>query len=1572
MSIVLNQLPFHVLNDEEKLILGIKNACIGNFSFSFLYLINQDRMKLILVLQSFINSRVPDSYTPTQDMPTKTNFRWRSKCFLEKLGENACVDTFKLIQPLFYKRQTRTAQELKDLIGNPDIINNTDLQLKCANAYLAFIKEDKELARWLLPHIEKIFIKSPIELLFDTFSYNCFNLFSKNENVKEPSLLFSFTSDEAFEDFFQIPYIYSGDLINQVQTCIFFDKHYPELSGFANNRALVSLSNSSIITGIHFMDLLKRDFKNKYNKNRIRESLKSIDFYPELQPWFVLAMSNKFREKLSHSESSSFRYEFVGDSICINYINRIKNDVQLFSRIRQFSGILPSEYDFVCNSLPKLMIEFLKVLNFTPFYDIRENQHLFISDFDKIIDCDYICAYFAIALALKTYQCDELDINNILLQIPWYIEQISDQEKQSAIIIDIFSTLFLFHDGRYTGRGNILSELLNTLIVLCENLDINPYVLIAMKKVQIISYLNIPITLENALQSSEDHFANALSTKNYEIANYICLKNPIKYNQIFSLYKIVSEYKSCYPLTTEQVKKDRSVGIEISLSYDNNHDVLEYLQSTENNTEVAELLKKRSQYKQNPLFIASKELYDWIKIKLSCVNTYSWEQPSIVEDIENIPRFKGFMDYLDSFISASLSTDKNINIYNVLKIEPYKTLDTLIRTNSFDQAKIFAHQLKTDLKYFVFSNSTYDYHAYEYFSGSNIQMFYSAILNADLNPCLIDAKLFDEYKVLKRLANCNESNQNVNKIKQKIIKRTIGNNFKEKDLCFKSLEQFTEDNDLYYQYGIDVDTLLSLLKQHFLTEKLDVDLIADLGFRVPRKKFVEILRNNINNENFPDVLKIYELSLLDDTELIFIKSICPNPFPLEKTFLDLIANSEVAKAKQLMDKIHYIDFIPYLKSAVKKHFDNHKLMQLIINMFEVALNFIPNEERKYYDPKYKEFLASIPQDWDHHETPENIISQNLDEIDIVVDLVNKYTFIKADQIILKYMVDTFKDDIDSIHSFAQRFKSNEMLIKFEVSMIHVQINKLKIHDTEYELYAKDMFHKLKKIVPDELKPKFKCIEHFISLCLNARFGLNYHIMDIETPQFGEQFAELSLHYDNVWLFTEFCNVWNLDHTFYYSKYQLYQIQLLCVNTEEIYNMNEVLSILSHAMFFETNLIKKLRSKFPSIESVRDWILPKKPTLFKSKKPNDCHFVQRITKLISKPFTLKDDALEMIKLILQNNDCKYGIQFYCEQCHYKRALKLLSSIESEQAKVRYFIENIFKIAIETDNLAKLNQKLTHFDYKFALDYFNQLHDEAIVNECMNIQLEMELFLGRKDEAIETQIKIYCGGCSMKRNLELLDAALDEIAEELKDRRDYNNNSNHRISNHILKEYLTTVQRQKQFCQFLISKGLTNYYHLNLFNGNAKRKSMVMLYFKEQEFIQALDLMTYYGMDLIEMSQMVIDSIVLDKEANITSFLKEMSKQFPFSIFFEMIYHMLTRVVYVFRMHKLALSIILQSIDDDYFKCKLLIQFGQLESAASTAITNHFIDLLPMITNLCFQEGKISIANKCLKSIENTVH
>ena len=503
--------------------------------------------------------------------------------------------------------------------------------------------------------------------------------------------------------------------------------------------------------------------------------------------------------------------------------------------------------------------------------------------------------------------------------------------------------------------------------------------------------------------------------------------------------------------------------------------------------------------------------------------------------------------------------------------------------------------------------------------------------------------------------------------------------------------------------------------------------------------------------------------------------------------------------------------------------------------------------------------------------------------------------------------------------------------------------------------------------------KMDCLYQILHRQLFSKFNLQISFENFETRERGNEFAELSLKYDDIDLLQSVCESWNLSFNSFFDQRIIYPYQLSVYDVDDIEDCTEltdkeqietreklsedIINILSHSLFYDPVLIQNLNEISLPIENLLDFLKysmreksqkqmknrsktnfmknqnkSKRTTTFKFSKKN-AHSNQssadtktefefklgiyhRIKSIIKTQNVSTKDQMKQLEYFLDHGSSRMKtISYYVSSCKLTQAVQFLNEIDDESEKEELFSACLFEEAINYDVVGRLRNSMK-ITPDYAKPHLESLLDKANENDLLNLKLMITQLLNLHDASAETAIELYKGQNGNYQNLAYFDIAQIEISLELRIRKQGVKKDECILSTEKLNDLMKRIDLQRKYNMFLCERQLQNC-NFSTFGNLENQELIVLLLFKEKYFELAFEFVYEFQIPMNVVGEKIIDILISQDGQELVNYISILERNSSPNIFREIVYSMINRVIYVFNKLNIAGLIIKKAISDSLF-------------------------------------------------------
>ena len=540
--------------------------------------------------------------------------------------------------------------------------------------------------------------------------------------------------------------------------------------------------------------------------------------------------------------------------------------------------------------------------------------------------------------------------------------------------------------------------------------------------------------------------------------------------------------------------------------------------------------------------------------------------------------------------------------------------------------------------------------------------------------------------------------------------------------------------------------------------------------------------------------------------------------------------------------------------------------------------------------------------------------------------------------------------------------------------------------------------------------KVRALRDFLMLFPASKYETVYSFENFMKHACGEQILALCYQYDLVELAGRVRSAWNITSGVFADEYSMKVFALGVINdfSEDRRNklsertisiVKRYIDLFSHPSFYDPKLVEEF-----SIVKVESYMMeftvsqqqeegrsrlfkvPWKATAKKSAdvKPrvilksmsldmveqmaggsssvpsatvDEPHFYRRIQMIcdVTTPFNISEEMTKALKSYLKNKaPVLERVCYFTTVGNYEKALKCFGAITEVQNKWDAFKDGIFVPALSYNYLYRLRYRIKELGQSLQFGPFlEKLLRFSIKNNMYVLTYELQIFLGRNDEAVLTAVELFEHSDNAKLSCKYVEfaetAAKADLKSDSPDRKRV-------VDRKTIEKYAELLPLQRRFFVYCQTKNVGNVAAFNLFKGATVAVSMTALLFRNLECELGVEMMKKCELNPIDVANQLLD--ILANEGDIIVDFFQMFETKAGNVFRIMVHAMITRLVTMHRDVDMALKLI-SKINDAEFRCLLLLELGQLEEAYSIAKKVKVYPIIPLIGRQALLQGNVSL-------------
>ena len=247
----------------------------------------------------------------------------------------------------------------------------------------------------------------------------------------------------------------------RLQCLAIYNEPFPRKSSLFDEDETFTLVNQCLRKNLmyntsHFINEIVNLSKREIESGNFQKAMKLEKEIPGFLPYSFLATYKDLEEEPLKFYALLEEFTKIDQSpFIISLYKAMKNDNCLFNDIYKITGTKVSHGKLCVTSVPKLLECVLETLPESQIPELLSNQLFSITDYDRSIDLSFLYAYQTL---IQTFN---YIINGDMLDLSYLISQIEDEHIQDALIIDLFSLIFLQNK-----RGIFICNIANAEFIL--------------------------------------------------------------------------------------------------------------------------------------------------------------------------------------------------------------------------------------------------------------------------------------------------------------------------------------------------------------------------------------------------------------------------------------------------------------------------------------------------------------------------------------------------------------------------------------------------------------------------------------------------------------------------------------------------------------------------------------------------------------------------------------------------------------------------------------------------------------------------------------------------------------------------------------------------------------------------------------------------------------------------------------------------------------------------------------------------------------------------------------------------
>lgn len=857
------------LADNAVMCNSTRHILLGRVPLSHLFITQLTEERQNEFSNQFLNCAYPKGFSVSQHLSDDNLFKWCCACLTnnkENLDQN-------LIRQIILRElsliKAKPALEFYKQISTITKSSDESKIIKLIQSFFEFLKYFPSIANVFVDEISEYSKSIPFEQIAQAFGVTSFILLKKYGFI-DVGITLETRAD--FEELFQNPQI-SNDILTFFQNFFVSEYSFPSTS-FLFSSPVTSALNTAATTKEHFVEVIRALASSQYRTKNYASCLEIASMTGDLSTWLFLSFvpQDNFYSLLKTITTQT-------NTIADSFIKRIKNDIVLLDKLKRISGISINPGFFLENSLPWLLRDSLMSSNTTNFDSIFESPLYMISDFDRILDNDFVCTFFALFFAIQMITGSKGIEEGSVIEV--FIDNIKNPETRTQLLTDIFSTIFITRQGEYICPLEVAECFCTILLNYSEDFQFIEKIQRGHSKLQTELFVSAGGDMKNCFTSTISRVGAALLRGDFQIA-YNIAQTDNKLRELIDIAKEIFDFKA---KGIPGFKGSPFASLEVGLSF---ADEVVSLQNCQVDTLPEEAKKLRENRIQkngvNVINIYSQlnnQMINNLEQKLSRLSAVTWEVPSINYGKNLL--LNGFFEYLDAFLPTLLESD--LTVYDALKVNRLKMIEKILLEGKLEEAQKVAKMMHFNIETVIFDNNQIPFESIKKFANNEKSIISACAYrrrNVDLLP--------ENSKIMKNYID----------FKTKI-------KAEKKKLIELSKDELINDIDKYSQEELE-EFLVELIKNNFY----DSEVYEEVSFKF--YDFSDVIWKNCKNGNIRKLIEatnrcVLKQDLIDKFD--FLEKF-EDPLPIEslyKRFIKYEENDNAKKVLELFDEVKHLGWM---------------------------------------------------------------------------------------------------------------------------------------------------------------------------------------------------------------------------------------------------------------------------------------------------------------------------------------------------------------------------------------------------------------------------------------------------------------------------------------------------------------------------------------------------------------------------------------------------------------------------------------------------------------------------------------
>jgi hypothetical protein len=1543
-------LRFLPLSNDRLKLHAIEHLCIGNFSLARFFFKILPSALADEILDAFLTSSPPSIFIPNSQVRSAVRLAWAAHQIRVSLCEEddrtfSAVDSDFTFDQEGSVMRTKYATALRNAMSEFDRNPQDEARLlQLGAAFMTCLAKCRPLAAVFLPQYESFFAECPTDSLLSAFKYPVFELFSSPDNINFASVSFSYSNVKEYQDLFQIPLGYERpELFAYVQSRVFAGHFYPDSPPYESDRVIRSLAGTAVLSCRHFVDLLRTTSLKDYKAGNYAAAYRNADGgFDSIGMWIFLAHAcNEFEEKFPLFNASLPEIGDTSKSIAADFIQRHRNDVEFFSMLRRFAGQILTKDDLVAKSVPSYLVQFLVQGNTAPFDEFYRLRLFCLTDADRGRDCDFVYSYFALDAMLgylgqASINMDDAD------RLEGFVQNVQSIPVRRAIVMDIFSLIFLQKDERYLCPIKTADLVLTSILNYAEDPRFVAHARAGVLHLQLAKMFASGDGLEQALTPRDRLLLSSLEQRDWEIAKSIAANNPSD-QPLVSLFRAVENFRE-----TEKVDFG-AVGpltaAEIALSFAHPEGIPEIPLTDLSQYISRAVAGRRQRGRKDPMksLRVLKYMYrNSLLKKFKSLGATVWEVPSLPPAYKGLVLLYSFCQYLDKLVPVLLKAgerDMVRKVADVLAMTPYQNLKQLLREEKMREAEELAIMLQQDLLDLVLHDGGYPPAVTRYLTAEFPVVGVASVIVSSVK---CPENLVQRESACRRLFAIRMDEQ-ANVAERGARAAFVGG--QKPGIATDSWERRRETSFALRPEGLAEADTIRIIDGLFREREVNIDAVVELSFCVSSDRFSKLLFDSASNANIKAIGRIIQRCAIDGKTfdalnlLVNLDRDGVSPFPVTVAVRTIIGKKWFDRAAAIVRAFDDIcDFFPVLIDCLRSAQDKLAVYRLSERLRPRLLRELGVKEIELGNV----FLDAIPPEWrTSGQSPEQTVAAHLqNDLDKCVEVLRQFDSIDVDAAFVTTLRGLSKTEeiVARVTQFLPTCRSPDALADAIAPLFERQISRLVVVDLVSEDAAvatiSDVAALWSHFQPTEFARRIDVLR-----AIADRRPYAVHKLSYAFTGFGAELLPLCASLDLTQELEQLSLLWNIQPSALQSVRDAYTLRCFAfshLTVPDGWRLSrdfflKLVPFFTRPRFVDPGFVEPFANLFPPTESLltMSWRLSQKVY---GRSPVYDFFMARA-------------PVELV------------VRCASEEGDFTRSVAALRNIRDRDTRIAVFRRDVAEVAVGSNRFEALRTAMGD-----NADLF-----DALGSRGPYLGLYLAEFRQEYHQMCDSALRLYSECVAQRRRdprqakraldfLNLAESALKKISDPTEA------DTRRRIG----------IGLQRRYLDLQIKRGLVA---LNMLDNETHRGSMVVQLLNLGEFDFAREIIANYEMDVQELGGKV-NTLPLDDDegspVRTVAFLKRFQAWENVMnnavTFWEILYGIVTAVVFTLRRLPWV-PVLAEALDDRFieYRVRVLAQFGFLEEAAAIA-ERACPSLIPLIGNYAQLWAKTAIVDRAMKFLE----